>query len=541
MNPTKYIVAAALAAVAQCASAQTLSTEVVVDRTVEPAARAASRPSGLFPRLVLPAVAPANLSTAAYAGIGPVTRAYIGLAPGHAPALPPLSPYRGYASIGYFPAYNLGISAGYRILDTSRTTLGVWAQFDGTAYDGTAYDGPDDAPGRMAWNGGHIGVDFSQAFGTRSRLDASAGASYARYKSLYYASQAATSGNLAAAWTSAVGSVDYKIDIHGTFDSYGDLATVAAPDTRADAPSQQTFGFGASGAYAFNGVSRAGFDVDGCWLASSGPAPTLGYIGLTPFYRWQSTYFTASLGFKADFTTGGDSGVSFAPKVSLTWTPSAIVALYATATGGTQLNSIGSLRRYCPYIVGRDALPRSEVPVDATVGFNFGPFNGITAGIFGAYASANDWIMPSEPVFRQLAAADVKAFRGGLRLGYSFRSLFRVEASAEFAQNDDGRAWYMWRDRASKVFRADAEITPMSPLRITIGYEFRGGRHVAGPTGTPVGLGAVSRLDAGARWALTPAIGIHARVDNILGRRHLLLPGVVSRGLHGLVGADFKF
>lgn len=536
MNHTRYIAAAALVAAVQCATAQTLSTEVVVDRTVEPAARAASRPAGLFPRLVLPAVTPADLSTAAYTGFGPVTRAYVGLEPGAEPALPPLSPYRGYASIGYFPTYNLGLSAGYRILDTSRTTLGVWAQFDGTAYDG-----PDDIPGRMAYNGGRLGVDISQAIGTRSRLDASAGGSYARYKSLYYASQAATSGNLAVSWTSSAGPVDYKVGIHGTFDSYGDLATVAAPDTRANGPSQQTFGFGAGATYAFNGASRAGLDVDGCWLASSGSAPTLGYVGLAPFYRWQSPHFTARLGFKADFTTGGDSGVSFAPEASLTWNPSAVVALYATATGGTRLNAIGSLRRYCPYIVARDAMPRSEVPVDATVGFNFGPFNGVTVGLFGAYASAEEWIMPSEPVFRQLAAADVKAFRGGLRLGYAFRSLFRVEASAEFAQNGSGHAWYMWRDRASKVIRANAEVTPLRPLRITLGYEFRGGRHVDGPTGAPVGLGAVSRLDAGARWALTPAIGIHARVDNILGRRHLVLPGVVSRGIHGLVGADFKF
>lgn len=536
MNLTKPICAAAIALAAQYSPAQTLSTEVVVDRTVEPAVRAASRPAGLFPRLALPAVEPASLSTASYTGFGPATRACAGVWPGSRPALPPLSPYRGYASAGYFPAYNLGISAGYRIIDTPRTTLGAWVQFDGNAYDG-----PDDAPGRMAFNGGRLGIDLSQAIGARSRIDASAEAAYSRYKSLYYASQTATSGSLAAAWTSAVGDLDYKIGLTGAVDSYGDYATAAAPDNRADAPSQQTVGFDASGAYAFGAHSRAGLDIDGRWLASSGDAPTLGYVGLAPFYRWQSTRFTARLGFKADITTGGDSGVDFAPEVSLAWTPSASVALYATATGGTQLNSIGTLRRYCPYIVALRALPRSEVPVDATVGFNFGPFEGITVGLFGAYAKANDWIMPSEPVFRQLDAADVSAFRAGLRVGYAFRSLFRVEASAEFAQNGSEHAWYMWRDRAAEVIRANAEITPLRQLRVTLGYEFRGDRHVYGPDGSEAGLGAVSRLDAGARWALTPAIGIHARVDNILGRRHLILPGVVSRGIHGLIGADFKF
>ncbi len=517
------------------AAAQTLSTEVVVDRTIEPAQRAASRPASLYPRLVLPAVAPAELSTAGYTGFSDVTRTYFPLRPASDAGFPVLSPYRGYASIGYFPTYNLGISAGYRLIDTDRTRLNVWGQFDGESFkaSGDAW--------RQTYNGGQIGADLNQAIGRCSRLTASLSGGYASFKSQFYDSQSLGEGRLAVAWLSSAGPVDYKVGLKGAIDSYGDIAPVPAPDRKEPGINQRLFGFDAAGTYAFSTRSHAGLGVEGTWLTTSQGGPTLGTVGVTPYYDWRTERFTARIGARADFTTGGDSGVGVTPQVTLAWTPSGTFALYGTATGGTQLNPISHLRQYSPYIAGREALGRSEIPADICIGFNVGPFHGLSVEVFGAYAVANDWIMPSEPIFRQLAACDVKGFRGGVRLGYTFRALFKINAYAEFAQSGKDKGWYQWRDRATKVIGAGAEVTPLKKLKIDAGYEFRGGRTIPGTGTGPTGLGCVSDLHLGATYAITDALSVYVRGENLLSRRHTVLPGVESQPLHGLAGVGLKF
>ncbi|MDE6158321.1 MAG: hypothetical protein K2F78_09300, partial [Muribaculaceae bacterium] len=55
------------------------------------------------------------------------------------------------------------------------------------------------------------------------------------------------------------------------------------------------------------------------------------------------------------------------------------------------------------------------------------------------------------------------------------------------------------------------------------------------------GMGNISDLSAGGNYRLTDAISVFAKVENILCRRTLILPGVQSRRMHGLVGASLLF
>ncbi len=48
--------------------------------------------------------------------------------------LPESTPWRGYASLGYFPVYRLWAQAGYRIIDTKATCLQAAARFGGASY-----------------------------------------------------------------------------------------------------------------------------------------------------------------------------------------------------------------------------------------------------------------------------------------------------------------------------------------------------------------------------------------------------------------------
>ena len=193
---------------------------------------------------------------------------------------------------------------------------------------------------------------------------------------------------------------------------------------------------------------------------------------------------------------------------------------------------------------------RSHVPLTVDAGVNVGPFAGFGIGVFGGWARANDWLMPSltsiyfSPV-ATMQPVDVKGFHAGIRAVYDYRSLLHVEASAEFAPQSATSGYYLWRDRAKSVVKASATVRPLERLELTLGYEFREGRacYTLYPVegAERVGLGCVSDLSFGARYALTSALDIFARGDNLLGRRYSVLPGIASQGVHGLVGASFKF
>ena len=134
----KYTLTTAIAAMmlaAPCAMAEDIDTEIAIERQVVPEHRSASR-LNLLPELQLPAVKQMRLN--------PSDRISSITIPAYMTTLDPASyataadpyPWRGYAAIGYFPAFNLGASAGYRILDRTATTLDAWLQYNGASWHG---------------------------------------------------------------------------------------------------------------------------------------------------------------------------------------------------------------------------------------------------------------------------------------------------------------------------------------------------------------------------------------------------------------------
>lgn len=143
INHTIRLTAIAVISAAATATtaAQQLNKEITVEREVVPIQREATR-LGFTPSVSLPPLAMERLS--------PSTRAITSRVPAGIVVLDPaawadsiyISPYRGYASIGFMPLYNAMLSAGYRIVDNSTTRVGAWLQYDGTVYTSrrTPYD-----------------------------------------------------------------------------------------------------------------------------------------------------------------------------------------------------------------------------------------------------------------------------------------------------------------------------------------------------------------------------------------------------------------
>ena len=573
-----------LALAAMSASAQNLSTEITVDRTIVPAERAAMRLNSVRPALLSTPVAPSRIGMTEYTEPGTVTRSSVVLAPAAWADTFAVSPYRGYVSGGYFPAYNLAVSAGYRLLQTADTRLGVWGQFDGLSYKHRP--APDAEKNTYKYNINAYGADFDHRFGSHGVL--TVGAAY-RFGSVqapheeYYDRRNINMADVRAAWYARAGRAGYHVDaeLH-TFGYKPKLNDGVVFDGPAPEGLYGTKGtelnFAASaGVIARLGERRAGHRAglelkadmlsrpdalvlergiytltgDEYFCPALAKGSTLGVISATPYYAFGgATGLNLRLGARIDISTGGD-GKKFhiAPDVQASYSRSGF-SIYARAGGGEVLNTQRTLSDFTPFFPVGWMYGRSHVPLTVDAGVNVGPFAGFGIGVFGGWARANDWLMPSltsiyfSPV-ATMQPVDVKGFHAGIRAVYDYRSLLHVEASAEFAPQSATSGYYLWRDRAKSVVKASATVRPLERLELTLGYEFREGRacYTLYPVegAERVGLGCVSDLSFGARYALTSALDIFARGDNLLGRRYSVLPGIASQGVHGLVGASFKF
>jgi len=520
------------------AGAQDLKTEVVVDRTVEPAERAASRLGSLTPELVLPIFQPMAVKPSIYGRLSPLTRSFTRLDPATGPVAAEPSPYRGYAAAGYFPLLNLGAAAGYRILDTERFDLGVYMQADGERYE-PIKDG-NDTDVHQAWNL-NLGADFAWNPDEVSTLSAIVGYDYLRQQNTYWNPQNVNSGNIAVGWESEAGMLKYDVGVSIGFESASDATLYLMElggSSRLPGLSQQQIGFEAEGSLPVGGVSRFGVAVDGDFVHT---ASTLGAVGVTPFYTIASGNLSAKVGINVDFGAGGgDNKVHIAPDLRLQWVASPLFGVSASLTGGTMMNPFSSLRQECVYQVFTNEYGRSYVPVVAEFGLSFGPFSGFTAELYGGYAKADSWLMMNDGVMRQFTPVDIDGWNAGLRVGYEWRFL-AVGASAEVAPSDYDKAWIYNRDRAKYILGLSVEARPFEGFAVGVDYEFRGHREAYSNADTFVSLGCKSDLSAEVSYRVSKPFTVFARAENLLSRRYMIAAWEPSQKVHGLVGVEVKF
>lgn len=528
---------------AASAAAQDLSTEVLVDRTVVPAERGASRLGGLSPQLVLPPVTPLSLTPVDYTGLSAITRSYPRLGPAEGALAAEKSPYRGYAGIGYFPTLNIGASAGYRFVDNERMSLGASLQFDGESFKPVK----DVDTKQQSW-AGRLGVGFGYKVNDASTISASVAYEYLSQSTLTWQSTGTSAGRINLGWRSRAGIVDYSVGASLGFESNGDAKPALIGSTiegmTLDGLGQQQYKVDAQASAAFMENSRAGLALEADFVHTSGLAAdaeaTLGTVGVMPFYQLSTGNLTARVGVKVDFAAGGEGSVSVAPEINLQWDAAELASVWARATGGEVMNPFSAVRQLCQYQIFTTAFGRSRIPVKVEAGLNVGPFSGFTAGIYGGYASAKEWLMLDSRYIQPFAARDISGWHAGVRMGYEHR-YFDVSASAEAAPSAYDRRWVDFADGAKYIVNAAATVHPIDRLDIEVGYELRSHRAAFSAPDVKTDLGNVSDLRAGAAFRVTPAFTVFARAENLLGHRHLQFPLVYSQKQTGLVGVSVKF
>lgn len=565
-------------------TAQTLTKEIVIERDVEATLPEAARISN-YPTLIQPQVPTSRLpffdTTAATRVPGMLTT----LEPAEgAPAIS-LSPYRGYASLGYLPAYNLGISAGYSIIADSRTSLNVWTQFDGNSYK-------DQYDETLKRNKVTVGADFAHLFGGSRRLNISTDFSYNAYNRPWEAVDAnhnTTEFDIDAAWSARAKAMAYYVT--AGFNHFGfsgkevGLASVLADDI--DAVSQNIVKATGGATFAITDKSSlsghvgisfvntnrfntleyipyAGTPGPNKPMLMAGEGKTLGLITLAPAYRYTFGIFSTSIGVKAQITTNADNTFHIAPDVKFNLRPYSTFAATLSFGGGEHINTLSELYNINPYMSVAQGHKFSEVPFTADLRLTFGPFYGASLELFGGYAVANDWLMPDVaditdatgviPVADRTVygtmfkAVDLRAMHYGATFSWKYNNNIRASVKYTGAPGSYSHSYYLNRDRARHILEAKASVTPIEPLTIEAMFEQRAGRSLYShwgvmPAEEPLkyDLRNASSLNVGATYRFTDWVSVFARVENILGRQAYMYNMLEQQGVHGLVGAAIKF
>lgn len=582
MNKKAIILALALPV---CAGvfAQGLHKEITVEQQIVPKKRDASRIT-VLPTVTLPPIQPVRLTFSDRVVTSRPASTITTLEPVAFGDKLYTSPYRGYVALGVFPLFNADLSAGYRLMDTDKTRLSLWGQYNGDVYRENIKAASGDT--KLYWRDhtAAIGADLHQAVGSTSFLDAELNYTYGYHNmpaGLSTYSESTNKVNAGITFNSNAEGLMYAAGLNYQHFGFGDPSLPSSyqntQDTHFYLPVKQNLIGGRLSALLPTGESsHIGIDGDARILMTSehniplypyideygyAESRTTGLISVTPHYLYSTPTVTARLGAKVDFTLKDGKVLHISPDVTLAWTPSQVIGLELRAHGGSTLNSLAELYDVTPYINGSFFYSQSHIPYAFDGRVTLGPFLGASLEFFGGYAKADKWLMPvgadlnvGGQVFDPV---DLSGWHLGAAIGYSYRKTATVRLSYETAPNDYDNAYYEWRDRAKHVVNADLSLRPLKPLLVTLNWEFRAGRRTYDfsylnydETGSPDlnlynldarSLKAVSTVNIGVGYEYSDRLTVFARGENLLNRHYIHLGDRRSQGITALVGAALKF
>ncbi|MDE6321434.1 MAG: autotransporter outer membrane beta-barrel domain-containing protein [Muribaculaceae bacterium] len=564
---SKYAIIISAAAVSITASAQ-ISREIVVEREVVPIELPASRIS-LMPTTVKTQFPAAKVKFSDAVVAAEITPLRTVLEPALTDEADSAAiNQRGYIDLGYFPAFNLGVSAGYQFVNNEKSTLGAWLQYNGHSYKGN--DRWDAYKYHIKRNTFTLGAEGTHRLNATSGLHAALSYTYDANKwetpipdgsRIEYNNRPTLNAHilgLTAGYYGKSGLWGYCAAFNGGVNSLSSLQNFDPKISN----SEWLYGINGELNYTTGDDSRAGLRVD--WQMRSfsfsdhaAEGKTLGVVKLNPY--WASPLLEGmniELGVNADFSVNSGTTANFSPECAISWSPRGTMSIFAVevkATGGLHANTLASLLDYTPYINPAydeftdtyRTLGNSHIPYDLAAAVTIGPFSGAYLELSGEFAKANDWMMPMcAGSCNTWSATDVKGWLLGAKAGYRFRNLGEISVAYQHASNDGDKAFYRWRDRAKQALDARLTITPVKPLEVSVGYEARWGRKVIasyGDTMTEFWLGAKRNLWLGASYRVTPRFTIFARGENLLNSHYEHVFDVPAQGLTGLVGAQYTF
>ncbi|MCM1518873.1 MAG: hypothetical protein NC117_09555 [Pseudoflavonifractor sp.] len=577
-----YISAIALLA-AMSSAAQGLTKEIVIEKENVPREREATR-LAIAPAISLPPVKTKALKISDGGVTTEVPAWLTTLEPAQGDAITGQSPYRGYVSAGYFPNPIAGVSAGYRLMATKATALDLYGQFTFNRYKRDSPAGADVAIRRSALT---IGALLRQKIGQSSMLNADIDWNLYNYNITTLTAnghnQHANNCNISLGWQSKAGVLDYHVTAGYGYFGFGNADTPLFSYVRGTTDlkplKENAFNVTLGASTAASEVSTVGIDADASFVSYNttgslfisadpvtlpvltvGDGFTRGAIGVNPYYSYAGDNVDARVGIKADFFIHSGKVVHVTPDVRLSWRPAAILGIWAEATGGDEMNSLSSLFNDIPYMSAAIAPGHnSMIAYDIKGGFTIGPCRGFTGRVYGGYASARDWMMPTGAtygnegtLYHDVEAVNLKGWHFGVSAAYDYKGLAGIEAAFEMAPSDYDKGYYMWRDRAKRLVSARLYGSPIKGLDLSLAYRLRADRSSYGTPAPSAGqttatallrddLGNVSSLDLNASYAITRQLSVFCNINNLLNGDWQECYGVTTAPINGLIGVGYKF
>lgn len=540
MSLKRNILLTALAAICPAIASAQYDQEINVDGKYLPEYIDRDRIS-IFPVPLRPEVAQSSLQYSTAGVVADFTPQAIPIPATGWRASRRVSSRRGYIDLGLGSYLQSTLSAGYRIIDTDATTIGVRLQ-----HNSTSLWKPQVSPlaesTRMRRYDEMIGLYASHAFENAGRLDASAFWHLGNFN--YYAFSPANSSlkpptqtlNDAALridWTSAPDAFSWYAGAGVRY--FGMRRVYSNPVYNDPYPASLTggretdvsFRAGLSGHVTDASIFGADLDAHALIYADYEPrhespyfqetidAPaSYGNLALSPYYRLTRDRLDLRIGVRLDFAMNARDRwgeryrtLNVAPDIRLGYDAGA-AQIFLNLRGGNELSTLAARYDndyYCtPAILSTTP---AYSPIDAKAGVNFGPFSGFHIGFETGYKvtfrqQAYGWYQvalggPSAfdaylPEWQEGLVSDFNVFdqsgytlRGltaGVNIGYDAGQWFKIDARGTYQPQNGKKGYFNGLDRPRWTASATAETNPWRTLRLKLGFDFRAVRAVAIPS-----------------------------------------------------------
>lgn len=537
MKTSTTVIAAVLTAFATQASAQEpLNKEITVDKEIVPQEREAQRLQ-LTPKIVRPEIQYKKLEWSPRAVLTDPVNGLRLLPPAPWEASIEPQPYRGYVAAGYLPALKLGLSAGYRLLDTEKTTSNVALQYSGMNYKGdNGYTGSIDYKHHTVT----AGADISHAFSKNLVVGAAVEYLYDSFSAPWM--DGFVNFHLSAPfWDPGISNFTAIIDdvltrkmneidgsvymrhkvnsfsyglavdvehtgFSGKKDLFEDISnTVVEARGNLAYDFSSTSSVKATVSYTDKQCSKFTYPTSAILAYFSWPADMAMASGSTHFglldatltYNITKEHFALSAGAHLSSRSGDSKGTLVYPEFRLAVMPTQQFSAYVNVGGGNvSMNSLGSIYREMPFISGQQQFSPTYENWSADAGINFGPFAGVTVELWGGYARVKNLWMPlfvdvTDRIIQpavgfnefSLSGTGLMALKNkytsihyGAAVGYRFGRVVALRVSYEGAPDSDDKGYARWLDRAKSEFKAALTVTPVDRLNLKAAFSIRNGR-----------------------------------------------------------------
>lgn len=480
---------------------------------------------------------------------------------------------RGYLDFAMGNYLNIVGSAGYRIIDKEKTSLGVWLQHNSTSadlLDDTSNDKGEkfSDPEKQNIIDDRLGVDFYSKL-RRGIIDASLGYHFSKFN--YFAAidnatdddkekQGVNDFRMALGWRSLDDAVTrYRLGAEFNYFGfdYGKLKSdnidgLSEIDFRLKAAISQVFG---ENSYA--GVDAA-FQLVGLDnIATVGPeldSETFGMVSLTPNYEKRTDNMRLRIGARVDISFNNGSTFRIAPDVKFDYAFSDVVSLAVDAVGGNTINTVHNVFARNRYMAPSVQLPTTYTLLDATAAIRLGLIKGFSISPFVGFAATRHSIVPSmpfSPTTGQISYADIdlNGLKVGLELGYRYGSIVDFAAKYAFTPQDEDSGYVVDDNRAEHNFDATVNVRPISKLSIGIGYRLRALRTVSSVNATEDGgkdyssklLSNISNINLSASYQINDLVSVFCNANNLLNREYEFYDGIPAQKFNILGGVGLTF